>query len=320
MTVNKRETMTRILWTLMGLMFIRTVAAGYVWGDYGFSEGSIGVIRASVRGVTCSIHLQCIPVSGEEDQIRVFLTATTAPSAFTAYEGRHKRRAVYRFSGIHKSRIIVNSESYSGTGHTIRIQEGKTYVISASAVFLWKTSSGKKAEGFPETYRSTVSSQKICITGRKLAEIAEGPIDLGEEIPPVVTITGSVGHTDEWDSHRKEYNEKSGAEERSPEVFWNGEKFMAKADIVSADVPEQVTVNVPGTGLSAELQQEDGVWEGELFDENAAEQFHEKGIRELSFEFTVRADGQTVRDTVTVSLDDTDRYWLLHRKGRRSGS
>ena len=315
MTVNKAIPVHRIRVILI-LTVISQAFLYPAWADYGFTGGSIGVIRASVRGVTCSIDLQCCPVSGQEDRIRIYMTASTSSHSFTAYEGVHKRRAVYRFSGIRRSRIVINGSTSEGTEHTIRVEPEKTYSIQSSAVFLWKTSSGKKAEGFAEYYRSTVSSQKIHVTGRKLIEIAEGKGGPAQEIPPVVTVSGTVDHTDEWDSHREEYNEKSGGKERAPEVFWDGEKFMVTADVVSAHEPDRVTVSAAGTGLSADLKPVEGVWEGELFDEQEAELLREKGVRELEFEFTVYADGQTARDTVTVALDDTDDYWLLHRKGQ----
>lgn len=141
----------------------------------------------------------------------------------------------------------------------------------------------------------------------------------GEKEKAAVSLEGQVFHTALWEQHRVSANlyfDKKGFPEkkRSKETFWSGEKFVLEAQAEGETLPASVEVTVEGTAYSAELTGKEGVYRGELFEEDMLFQWGQGDAETLSFLFSAVIDGElrTVRKEIVI--DDRQPYWMLHRK------
>ncbi len=145
-------------------------------------------------------------------------------------------------------------------------------------------------------------------------------------------ITGNVYHTDEWTKNRQRFNlyyfneafnQKSVYEEyikrklpreRGSNVFWAGERFLLSAEV--GGNPETVTAQIlEAPSYKATLKKSGEVlWTGTLWEKSMSERFNSNKPEEITVRFTaVYAGGATKTNDVKVIMDNTLRYWLLHR-------
>ncbi|TDP59631.1 hypothetical protein [Aminicella lysinilytica] len=285
-------------------------------GTGGFSTGEIGVISASSNGVRSTLAIQASKKLAETGGEVIFsIRASTDVRSFTAYEGVHKRHAVYRFNGLENQRISINDAEHAGSSCTAVLGSDGRYKIVAMTRFVWETERGKVAEGFPRYFRYTVRSEPIYVTAADVDRIVNAGHSSDSKPVIVTAVEGSVGHTEKWDRNRNDYNSNCSPENRrGSEVFWSGEKFILTAKVTSADRPSAVTAEIEGTSYKAALVFEGGVWKGELFNRSMIERWGRNGSEKLKFLFTTSADGKQVTDRVEVFVDDRDNYWEMHRK------
>ena len=150
-------------------------------------------------------------------------------------------------------------------------------------------------------------------------------------------ITGLVYHTEQWESNRKKYNLKNFGEEvnraysyneylalslprkRGTNVFWAGERFMLKANVVGK--PTKVTCQIKGTSYKTTLintgkknDKNETIYSGSLWNSSFNNKWGIKKPEELTFIFTSNyAGGIEKVSEVKVITDNLDQYWKLHR-------
>ncbi|KAI7260513.1 hypothetical protein KC345_g10035 [Hortaea werneckii] len=129
----------------------------------------------------------------------------------------------------------------------------------------------------------------------------------------LLSITGAVRHTEEWNSNREAYNlNKSGNTEtpRGYNVYWAGEKFVLQG--TATGLPDTVLVTMTG-GYAAQLSPANSdktLWTGELADP----EFERLPDGPVTFTFTATNAYNTKVDTVTVTiLGDWTEYYRSHR-------
>ncbi|WP_240416610.1 PKD domain-containing protein [Paenibacillus periandrae] len=133
-------------------------------------------------------------------------------------------------------------------------------------------------------------------------------------VSPMVLL-GYVNHTDDWNSHRIQYNQSKTRTNESPrtyDVFFPGEKFVLKAvttgNVVKTDSQIKGTVfktNLPKLSGNAF----DGIWTGELW----SEEMLKWDTQTIYFLFTATTPtGYQKTVEVPVKIDD-DLYWRQHR-------
>ncbi len=299
----------RGLWALLAVAVCLMPAT-----SAGASGGEIAVLKASIRGVLCelSIHAACQGEEGSREASFRVIGSVESPVLWM-YEGTHKRRACYRFSGTESETLQIDGKTFTADSGSLILEDERVYEIRASAIYVWKTSRGKIQEGFAPIFRRWVYAEPVRLTG---AEIRRGAGDSlpGEEMVPEVTITGEVCHTGEWDENRDQYNSHAEGEAREKEVYWNGEKLVVSADVSSAGMPDSVTAGIDGTDITTELEYRDGAWYGELFDPSMRELWQGMGPQKVRIWFRVSADGQTASAEEEIVIDDMVQYWVMHRK------
>jgi len=148
--------------------------------------------------------------------------------------------------------------------------------------------------------------------------------DEEEEKKPEAKLSGSVGHCQKWEEHRKEANrfwQESGCSEqhRGPNVFWAGEKFLLRAEAGGETLPPCIRVLIEGTSYEMKLfpsAQEEGcrIYSGELFDGEMLFQWGNQAPETLEFIFSAEIDGAALTDRQQITVDNRQPYWLLHRK------
>ena len=165
------------------------------------------------------------------------------------------------------------------------------------------------------------------------------PIFIVDEIV-VNIIECGVGHTDQWNENRFFHNENvSAAEQRGPNIFWSGEKFIVggkfgfdceemvspgglitKVKITNKTKPDgsyyemnfdsyfesmgyldDLVVNADGTCVVSQY--------GGLWDESMLSLWDGVGPTPIEFEFTF---GDDSTQTYTVYVDNTVDYYRLH--------
>lgn len=138
-----------------------------------------------------------------------------------------------------------------------------------------------------------------------------------------LTINGQVKHTEDWDKHRKSYNQKQTGTDDSPrtyDTFWAGEAFILEANTTdtqdSSTVAQWVKVTLLETGDSVYLSSHDGIhWTGELMKEEHI--YLPDGNYRFRFEVLYSGPsntGVTKSDIRTIRIsDDVYDFFLLHR-------
>jgi hypothetical protein len=131
-------------------------------------------------------------------------------------------------------------------------------------------------------------------------------------------ITGSVRHTDLWDSHRQKYNmSKSGNIEnpRTYSMFFPGERFILSADTSAIDASrpdlyaQNVTCVLLDTSYSDSMSSSNKIrWDGDIWDESMIRW----GSRALTFRFTVTYSNGAVKTYDVPATIADDEYWRLH--------
>ncbi|KAA9004938.1 hypothetical protein F4V43_09970 [Paenibacillus spiritus] len=129
----------------------------------------------------------------------------------------------------------------------------------------------------------------------------------------LLSVTGSVKHTDDWNANRQQYNLKQSGNAELPRgyrVFWAGEKFVLYAE--AAGLPDTITAQMDG-GRQAELHplnEDRTLWTGEMSDPA----FALLPDGPLAFTFTARNAYHTKVDRVVVEIRGAwDDYFRNHR-------
>lgn len=131
-----------------------------------------------------------------------------------------------------------------------------------------------------------------------------------------------VHHTDEWENHRVRYNNyKTGTNDspRTKDIFFNGERFMLKADPVSSITGFfqllDVKVTLNDHNLTTNLVNSNGSYTGSIFDESFKYKWIQPNTYNLKFTFTATVNGKyPISKESTIVVDSTDRYWRDHLK------
>lgn len=309
--------LARLSFVIAAAAIVLICCTGVSHGTGGFSTGEIGLISASSNGVRSTLVINASRKLAETGGKVIFsVEASTDVRSFTAYEGVHKRHAVYRFKGLENQSISINDAVHAGSSCTAILGSDGRYKIVAMTRFVWETEMGKVSEGFPRYFRYTVRTDPIYVTAADIDRIVREGHGGGQSKPVIVTaIEGSVGHTEKWDGNRNDYNSNcSPGNRRDSDTFWSGEKFILTAEVTSADRPSAVTAEIEGTSYKTALIFEGGAWRGELFDRSMIDRWGRSGMDRLTFLFTASADGRQVTARVEVFVDDRDNYWEMHRK------
>lgn len=161
----------------------------------------------------------------------------------------------------------------------------------------------------------------------KTEEKAEEDSDEEAVIPPSEPVlTGMVLHTKEWEQNRKNanrfYRERSKTEElRASHIFWSGEKFILRACFQGERPPESIFVRIKDTDYKTRLFRSEGIYKGEIFDEDMLYRWGQNHPEELVFLFETEycAEGRENKArhlsySCSVTVDDRQPYFMLHRK------
>lgn len=144
--------------------------------------------------------------------------------------------------------------------------------------------------------------------------------------PSEPVLSGRVLHTEEWEQNRKNANrffrEHDRTEElRAPHVFWSGEKFVLQAVFEGENPPESVFVRIKGTEYKTRLFPSEGIYTGVLFNEEMMYRWGQDGPEELVFLFEAECGKESSAEkrqklscVCSVTADDRQPYWMLHRK------
>lgn len=159
----------------------------------------------------------------------------------------------------------------------------------------------------------------------KASATALGPAgtNISTEAPMhYIDLSASVYHTPDWEANRQKYNTvKSGNPEspRTPDIFFNGERFMLSSGSLSSlpgeFVLNSVKVNLINPAVSTTLSKSSGLFTGDMFETRFKDLWAKPGKYPLTFRFTgnFAVVGDVVKD-VTVYVDSTDEYWRQHLK------
>ncbi|AZN42800.1 hypothetical protein [Paenibacillus albus] len=121
-----------------------------------------------------------------------------------------------------------------------------------------------------------------------------------------LTISGQVGHTDQWDQRRKESNINASGDESNPrgyQVFWAGERFILKAnttDTGTATIADELKVTMNGVTVSLTAANSAHTsWSGEMWEAD----FEKLPEGPLTFTFKAIYSNGTVKVTpVTIII------------------
>ena len=147
-----------------------------------------------------------------------------------------------------------------------------------------------------------------------------------EDESPEPVLTGKVLHTEEWEQNRKNanrfYRERGKPEAvRDSRTFWSGEKFVLQASFDGDNPPESILVRIKGTDYKTRIFLSEGIYRGELFDEDMLYRWGQNRPEELMFLFETEysAEGgenrrRSLSYICSVTVDDRQPYFMLHRK------
>ncbi len=133
-------------------------------------------------------------------------------------------------------------------------------------------------------------------------------------------VDGFVTHTPDWDSNRAIFNTANPSYTRNASVFWSGEKFILSATTTSITAPSvvnatSVLVKISGTTYQTYLTKAGNNWTGSLWDKSMINKWGRPTPEKLTFIFEATYSNGTVKqDAVDITVDDTLKYWELHRK------
>lgn len=149
-------------------------------------------------------------------------------------------------------------------------------------------------------------------------------------------IKGTVMHTSEWEKNRKKYNEKvckiendqwlklseylklSKPRPRARSVFWAGESFVLKAEVLGK--AHSVKCRIEGTSYSVNLKKtstegEKDIFTGKLWKSSMKKDWAGREAVALRFVFTAEYDdGEILEFVENVIIDDSNDFRKLHRK------
>jgi hypothetical protein len=291
--------------------------ASLSYGAGGYSKGEICVISASSNGITCSLSIMAARrLHDPGGKVDFSLKAYTNTDRFTAYEGVHKRHALYRYIGTREEKFNIDNSISSGSRCTAILGTNGKYKIVAMSRFVWETEMGKVSEGFPRYHSNYVVSEPMYLSLADIDEIiSKGGGSHQSETEKPAHIIGQVGHTDGWNRNRNEYNNRCGPKKRrSSDMFWPGEKFILSCNIGGSDGAEYVNVTIEGSKYKTRLRFENGSWRGVLFDDSMIDQWRRARNKELTFIFESQVGKNKIEDRVAVIVDGSDEYWKMHRK------
>jgi len=289
----------------------------------GFSEGSVKVIYSSATGLACGGNLiaDCYLLNTGQ-RVNVSLREGKCESEFTGIANNHHQRAQYIFDGACAWYISSDGKVKETKSTEMSFAAEGDYMVRGYITYRWQVEKNKVNIGFPKYFYKTVAviSKTIRVSDIEDAAQPEQKKD-GKEEPskPAASLSGGVGHTGRWNEHREDYNRRCRASGRSSmirgtDVFWSGEKFVLAAAATGEELPHNVAVNIKGTAYRTVLRGGEGDYSGELFDRSMIGRWGESGPESLDFVFSATIDGEYCTDTVTVTVDDREKYWLMHRK------
>lgn len=137
-----------------------------------------------------------------------------------------------------------------------------------------------------------------------------------EKIEP---LTGKVEHTPKWEENKNAFNRywmEQGENQRirTEDTFWSGEKFIVKANVNGKKQPTFVNVEIIGTEFSGRLMKTNDGYQGEIFAPAMINRWGQEKPEKLSFRFFAKTDGVQYEDIQQITVDDLEKYWLMHRK------
>ncbi len=280
------------------------------------SSRPILVLSASEQGVGYTIGVQA---EGSEDggrrTFRLWVTGSPSTDRMTGYEGEHNRHADYYYQGREGESLTINGET-RGSPCAIIVEPDGMYRISAAAVFVWKTSTGKAAAGFPPYHRTRIVSEPVDLSGKELINGGLRKSDSGGDEPPFrLTVRGHVGHTRLWEKNRAAHNANVIERyHRDQDEFWPGEKLMLTAYLNTGGRGSRVTAEVRGSRTECVLRREGELWKGAWFDEGFWERRIRDPWKELVIRFRAEHDGLAAEDIVRIKINDEMDYYRLHRR------
>lgn len=135
----------------------------------------------------------------------------------------------------------------------------------------------------------------------------------------VELLMGKVEHTSGWEENRNRFNDHCMKEGRNHQIrpkdmFWSGEKFMVTAHPNGEKMPVSVDVEIIGTEFTCRLMKTTDGYQGEIFDPDMIGKWGQEKPEELEFRFSAYIDGKQREDIQRITLNDLEKYWLMHRK------
>lgn len=315
----------KILPAVLIMAGIFTAATGIVFGGHIIS-GTLGkgfaLIPGSTNNVKCTGRLTASSyLVNTGEPVVLNLKSGGNPGNFVGRSSSHNRTAKYTYDGIHQLLIYADGRDYISDEAVCRFSKPGDYTVKGYITFRWKTDSGKVAAGFARYYYKTIWMD--CIIRVTDLEDAAEPVQPGnsgseeEVIEPA--LFGEVSHTEEWEENRQDFNDRcreTGTTQwiRPENTYFSGEKFMLRADAEGESPPSQITVSIEGTEYKTRLHFRNGHWEGSLFDPSMIGKWGLNGREKLTFSFYAVIDGVICEYIEDVFVDDSQPYWLMHRK------
>lgn len=298
--------MKKLMISLIVIGFFLLIFLAYSWADLlnGFTDGDINVLAASANDIVSEAKIKVSDSVGNiGDDVEIKLYSGKVTKKFKGRDNAHKRSCTYIFEKAVAYIIYIDGKPIREQTHRMSLEGGNQYEIKGGITFRWKVSKDGLAAGFPQYYYRTAytEAKKIAVPSDldQVTEKDELPIDL-------IDIEGKVLHSPIWEEKRIEKS-------RGNEMFWAGEEFFLEARIKSEENAEKVTVSILGTDFNTELNGEDNVFTGHMWNEQMLEMWRGKKDLELEFMFTGWIQGKAYTDFVKVVIHDTE-YWKLHRR------
>ena len=294
---------------LMCIMLIFVFGTEQSYGEKlnGFSDdGKLHAMLPVLKGLDCNIGLKLSTTLGNSGQIlSMEVLQKKVTGKFMASSTRRNKTAFYTFDRAYNPVIYVDDKSYNCEFLKIPLSEAKSYSIKARMTFRWQTTAGKALAGFPRYYYRTVYTETKMVTISDIdGVLPELPEEPEEDIK---LINGEIAHTDIWEERRKTNG-------RAEDYYWPGEKILLRATVESNEMPMRVEAAMEGTPFRAALMYNGSYWQGELLDKSMLELWAGKKELEFGIVFKAYFADEACEDLESVVIDDSNEYWLLHRK------
>ncbi len=210
-------------------------------------------------------------------------------------------------------------------------KSGKQQTTKVMASRLGKGSYVASFYGYDDFDSSRSLRKDVVFSIEKTTQIIPNPPEINIEENENNRLLGKVYHTELWDKNRRNFNNfyfnqygnfdvsysqylaKQKPRLRGENVFWSGEKFLIEGKVNESNKTKMLNVRILGTDYCENLEFSNSHWHGAIFNPNMIGLWGKTKPEQITFEFTAYGK-EVIVDKVNIIVDDTVKYWDLHRK------